>query len=210
MKYFFLWLLAIGVGAVGLAAQPAGGVIAASAEEVRPLAVGNKAPVAVLTGQDGSEVDLAKVFASKPTIVIFYRGGWCPYCNRHLAALAEAELDLLKLGYQVVAISPEPIQKLGATAEEHHLRYRLLSDEKTMIAKSYGVAYRISKESGAGYKENGIELTHIPGSEDFWLPAPAAFIVDRAGMIKFVYWNADPSIRIGNAELVAAAKNARE
>lgn len=193
---------------LGVRAQVPPSTFAPSPQEAKPLAAGAKAPTAVLPGQDGTDVDLAEVLAEKPTILIFYRGGWCPYCNRHLAALAEAELDLRKLGFQVVAICPEPTAKLRAMAGEHHLRYRLLSDEKAEVGPAYGVAYRISKETGARYRENGITLTHIPGSGDFWLPVPAAFIVDRTGTIKYVYWNADASVRIGNAELIAEAKKA--
>ena len=209
MKRFAL-SLAAALLVLSCRAQPLASGFAASAETARPLAAGAKAPTAILPAQDGADTDLAKVFARKPTVLIFYRGGWCPYCNRHLAALAESELDLVKLGYHVVAISPEPIAKLRATADEHHLRYRLLSDEKALLSRRFGVAYRISAETGTGYASNGITLTHIPDSTDFWLPVPAAFLIDPTGTIKYVYWNADPSIRVSTDDLLAAAQKALE
>lgn len=48
----------------------------------------------------------------KPSIILFYRGGWCPYCNRQLAELKNIEQDLVDLGYQVLAISPESPDRL--------------------------------------------------------------------------------------------------
>jgi peroxiredoxin len=210
MKRFLFWLGAAMLGIGAVAAQSADHGVAPAPEAAKPLAVGAKAPTAMLAGPTGGDVDLAKVLGEKPTILIFFRGGWCPFCNRHLATLAEAELDLRKLGFQIVGITPEPFAKLNGTMTEDHVRYRLLSDEKMAVSAQYGVAYRISKENGAGYKENGIALTHIPGSEDFWLPVPAAFIVGRDAAIKYVYWNADPSVRITNEQLLAEAKKALE
>ena len=183
-------------------------VLADSPESARPLAVGAHAPAPQLTGLDGKPFDLARAFAEKPTVLIFFRGGWCPFCNRHLAALAEHELELRALGYQIIAITPEPSAKLASTAEKDHVRYRLLSDEGFQAGPAYGVAYRIPAENAKGYHENGITLTRVPGSEDCWLPVPSAFIVSRDGVIRFVHADPDPSVRISPEDLLAAAKAA--
>lgn len=187
---------------------PATAALAPSPEEVRPLQAGAAAPTFVLADDAGQPVDLATVFSAKPTVLIFYRGGWCPFCNRHLAALAELELDLRSLGYQIVGISPDEPAKLRNTRENHSLRYRLLSDQRMQASPAYHLAYRLSPEQGRAYRANGIELPPVPGGDDFWLPVPAAFIVGRDGIVKFVYSNTDPSIRIGRDELLAAARAA--
>jgi peroxiredoxin len=184
----------------------AGMDIAASPEAVRPLSVGSQAPVSVLSGAGGSPVDLASLFAAKPTILIFFRGGWCPFCNRHLASIASSELELRQLGYQIVAISPDPLSSLESTANNQHLHYRLLSDRGLKVAAAYKVAFRISAADEKNYRENGIQLPQIPGDQDYWLPVPTAFIVGRDGNIKFVYFSPDPSVTISSEALLAAAK----
>lgn len=200
-----LFALALSAHAQSTAPVP---VVADSPETVRPLAVGERAPTAVLPSREGRDVELARLFAAKPTVLVFYRGGWCPYCNKHLAALGEAEVDLVRLGYQIVAVSPDPIEKIVDTANTHHLHYQLLSDRTHLVARAYQVAYRISRDAGAGFKENGIDLPILPDTDSFWLPVPTAFIVNRQGIIRFVYSNPDPSVRIGPDELIAAAKQA--
>jgi peroxiredoxin len=194
-----LALLAVKVAAMDLAP---------TAEAVRPLSAGAKAPVAILDSLDGSRLDLAEVFAAKPTILVFYRGGWCPFCNRHLASLADAELAFRRLGYQIVAISPDPVPDLSTTATRQHLRYRLLSDRQLKVSAAYRVAYQIPAADEKDYRANGIDLPKIPGATDYWLTIPTAFIVGRDGTIKFVFFNSDPSIAIAPAELIAAAKSA--
>ena len=113
MKKFvcrFAFIVSIFVAA--LAARGATPAIAASPEEAKPLAVGAQAPSALLTEMDGAKVDLAKEFAAKPTVLVFYRGSWCPFCNRQLAALGELEPKLLALGYQILAVSPDTVEGL--------------------------------------------------------------------------------------------------
>jgi peroxiredoxin len=161
--------------------------VAASPESVRPLTAGSQAPTATIGGLGGESVELSTLFAAKPTVLIFFRGGWCPFCNRHLASLATLELGLRRLGYQIVAISPDPLPVLQSTAARQHLRYRLLSDRDLRVSGNYKVAYRISAADEKDYEGNGIHLPLIPGATDFWLPIPTAFIVGRDGLIKFAY-----------------------
>jgi peroxiredoxin len=186
-----------------------GPALAAEAEEVKPLKPGALAPTAMLAGMDGRDFDLAGAFAAKPTVLIFYRGGWCPFCNRHLAALADIEMELRALGCQIIAVTPEPAAKLARTAEANRLRYRLLSDSALRLTPAYGIAFRIPAETGRAYRENDIELTPVPDGHDYWLPVPSVFIVGRDGLIKFAYANPDPSVRIQNEELLAAVRAAR-
>jgi peroxiredoxin len=190
------------------AASSVSAQIADSPESVHPLTIGSKAPVFVLKSSTGTDVDLAKVFAEKPTILIFFRGGWCPFCNRHLAALAEMELPLRALGFQIIAVSPDSVEGLVPTGERNHLRYRLLSDRDMKATPAYGLAYRIPAANEPNFRANGINLPPIPSEPDFWLPVPAAFIVSRDGLIKFVYSNADPELRVSEEVLLAAAKAA--
>jgi peroxiredoxin len=163
-----------------------------------------------LVGIGGASAELSDIFAAKPTIVIFFRGGWCPFCNRHLASLAGVELDLRRLGYQIVAISPDPVSDLEKTAANEHLRYRLFSDRGMKVSGAYKVAFRISAADEKDYRGNGINLPRIPGDPDFWLCIPTAFIVGRDGLIKFVYFNPDPAITISTQALMAAAKATAE
>ena len=91
--------------------------IHADAASAKGLAVGQVLPAATLTSSRGESVSLADVVRDKPTVLVFYRGGWCPFCTRHLADLGRAEAELRAAGYQIVAISPDPPEKLAATAE---------------------------------------------------------------------------------------------
>ena len=182
------------------------GGLANDADTVQPLAKGQHLPMATVFNADGRKITLSELIAGKPTILVFYRGGWCPFCNSHLAGLAEIELDLRKLGFQIIGITPEHPSKLTPTAQETRVRYRLVSDQGMEAAGAFGVAFRLSAEAGARFKENGIDLPPAPDGQGFWQPVPAAFIISREGEIRFVYHDADAANAINPHDLLAAAK----
>jgi peroxiredoxin len=47
-----------------------------SAETVQPLLIGAETSNVILTRSDGTTCNLAELVKTKPSIVIFYRGGW--------------------------------------------------------------------------------------------------------------------------------------
>ena len=70
------------IAVFGYLASVPGGVlraesdVAQSAEEICPLLPGAKLPAVTLQRIDGSDLDLAEAVGRKPSILIFYRGGW--------------------------------------------------------------------------------------------------------------------------------------
>lgn len=183
--------------------------LAPSAAEAVPLAAGARIPAVVVQTVEGTGLDLAATVAQKPTLLIFYRGSWCPYCNRHLAALGEIEPELLKLGYQVLAISPDEAPGLRAAAGKNHLNYRLLSDRAMHAAAAFGLAFRVDAATAEKYRGYKIDLPPVPGEPAArWLPVPAVYVVGRDGVVKFVHTDPDYKARLAPDDVLKAARAA--
>jgi len=181
-------------------------IIADKAEDVTPLLNGATIPNVTLKTADGSPVSLQAIVMQKPTVLIFYRGGWCPYCSRQLAELKSIEQPLVEAGYQVFAISPESPAKLQTQKLETEFVVQLLSDESLAAIRGFGVGFYVPNETTTRYKDkHGIELT-ADSSERAVLPAPAIFILDEKGTVKFNYVNPDFSVRPSAALVLSAAK----
>lgn len=200
---FVVSFLAFALGA--RAAMPA---VAATPEAAKPLAVGAAAPAVTLTTLDGAKFDLAKAFAEKPTVLVFYRGSWCPFCSRQLAALGELEPKLAALGYQILAVSPDTAEGLKAMAGKNKLSYRLLSDRDMVAGSAYGVAFRMPDATEKSYRSKGVDLASIPGGGGAWLPVPTVYVIGRDGVIKFAFSNPDYKVRLAPDALLAAAQAA--
>ncbi|MBO9592609.1 MAG: AhpC/TSA family protein [Niabella sp.] len=169
-------------------------------EDISPLLIGEPIPPIILPDKEGNLLDLNKAIAAKPTVLIFYRGGWCPFCNRQLSDLQAINGTLVKKGFQVIAISTDRPGLLKSTAEEKQLNYTLLSDADVATARKFGIAYRAPKQyTGLLSKSTGGK------NNNFLLPVPSVFILDRKGVIRFEYINPDFKQRIRAALLLAAA-----
>lgn len=183
--------------------------LASSPETAKPLPVGAAVPSAMVRDVAGTELDLATAVAGRPTLIVFYRGSWCPYCNKHLAELQGAEAELLALGYQILALSPDEAAGLHAAQEKNHLSYRLLSDHAMKASEAFGLAFRVDPPTVEKYQKWNIALAPVPSEPAArWLPLPAAYLVGRDGKVRFVYTNADYKTRLSMADLMAAAKSA--
>jgi peroxiredoxin len=179
---------------------------ALQASEVNPVLTGTPIPDVNVTSVDGEDKSLMQMVKEKPTVLIFYRGGWCPYCNKHMAQLQEAHSKLADLGYQVLAISPDKPEFLRETMQEKDLGYTLLSDSDMQASKAFGLAFKVDEETVERYKSNGMDLAERSGHDHHLLPAPAVFLINPDATITFQYVNPDYKTRIKSKVLLAAAE----
>ena len=179
--------------------------VAKSPAEAKPLAVGVKVPNATLRTLGNEEVKLHDVLRDKPSVVIFYRGDWCPYCNAHLSDLATMEPEFEKRGYQIVAISPDSPADLNKTMTKDHLNYKLFSDSSAEAIKKFGVGYRLDDATFTTYRDKyHVDLEKSSGQAHHILPVPSVFIIDKSGKITFVHSNPDYKVRLKASEILRA------
>ena len=186
-----------------------GAALAHAETNATPLKVGDSIPDVTLRTEDDKEVSLRKQVSEKPTVLIFYRGGWCPFCNRQLQSLAGIEDDLNKAGVQLLAISMDQPAKLKATPDREKLHYRLLSDSDAAAATAFGIAFKVDDKTVEKYKGYGINLDAASGNDHHILPHPAVFIANTNGVIRFAHFNPDYKVRLEPAKVLEAARAAK-
>ena len=171
------------------------------AEDISPILIGETLPNAIFQNAEGKSVQLKAILEEKPTVLVFYRGGWCPYCNVQLSGLVEIEQDILELGYQIVAVSPDDYKNLQSTIENNSTKYKLLSDPNGRFIQEIGIAFKTSSSlreyiTGKGQK----------GETSKVMPAPTVMIVDKKGVIKFEYINPNYKERISGEMLLSVLR----
>jgi len=208
MKQAFLTLLFV-VGSLFASAVVADPVqISTDPFAVQPLLSGSKSPTFVAKDATGKSFAFDAEKRDRPAVLIFYRGGWCPYCNVHLQELRKVEDQLIAAGADLFFLSPDSPAKLteAIEASDEQNNYTLLSDASMEISKAFGIAFKLDDETIDRYKNYGIDLEQSSGYDHHLLPAPAVFIVDTDGLIKFQYVNPDYKVRLSPEVLLAAAK----
>lgn len=171
-----------------------------NAEDISPLLIGERIPNANLLDADGTDFLLKNIMKDKPTVLVFYRGGWCPYCNTQLAGLADIEDEIVALGFQIVAISPDNYKNLKSTSEEGHVAYKLYADPKAKLIQDLGIGFK-TPTMAKMYIAN---KTKMDATEV--LPVPTVMIVNTSGDILFEYINPNYKVRLSSELLLASLK----
>jgi peroxiredoxin len=132
------------IGLLGmLLAVPTLAAIPDSPQQVQPLSVGARAPIFAARTTDGALRTFLPDSYKRPTVVLFYRGGWCPYCNAQLSDLHLVEPKLRKSGFEIVFLSTDRPELLYASLKATDIHYTLLSDSHLEAAKAFHVAYHV-------------------------------------------------------------------
>lgn len=176
--------------------------IPSKAEDINPILIGEKIPKASLLDENGIAVPLYSQIKKKATVLIIYRGGWCPYCNAQLSNLYDIEDQVVKLGFQLIAVSPESYENLKIPDTYGKINYQLYSDQDGQFSKDLGIAFKTSNKL-KGY----MKLKSSLGTPSEILPVPSVFIVDKQGTVLFEYINPNYKQRISSEMLLAVLKS---
>jgi len=150
-----------------------------------------------------------EILSEKPTIMVVYRGGWCPYCNAQLNRLKKVENKLTGMGYQLLAVSPDSNKSITEQKKREKLSYTLLTDNELALSKELGLAFFLDKKTEKKYRNRlGVEFADVNGESRVSLPVPAVYILDKKGMVHFQYVNPSFRTRLDEKVLLVAAEQA--
>jgi peroxiredoxin len=179
--------------------------IHASAEEAQPLLPGMSAPAFSVLDVHGQPLHFDPSSMSKPVILTFYRGGWCPFCNLHLSEMRHIEKDLIEMGFDVWFLSIDQPEVLAESLTVPDISYTLLSDSKLEATRAFGLAFRIPDSLHERYLGMDIDVEAASGEDHHVLPVPSTYIIGSDGVINFQYTNTDYHVRLAPGVLMAAA-----
>ncbi|MBZ5598361.1 MAG: AhpC/TSA family protein [Acidobacteriia bacterium] len=155
------------------------------------LQVGAKAPAFELKDHNGKLTSSAGLLRCGRLAICFFRGRWCPFCVGQLEAINVILPQIDHAGASLVAISPQTVQQSFFMADQHQLRFPLLSDAGNQVARQFGLVYRVPDCQQSLYRRAFVNLPFANGDENWELPIPATYILDRDGTILYASANAD-------------------
>jgi len=164
-------------------------ISATSAQTPEEFKVGDTAPNFEGTDKSGKTYKLATALKKGPVVLFFYRGQWCPYCNKYMSAIQDSLQLITKKGATVVGISPELPENITKTVTKTKAAFPLISDKDNKICSLYNVAYKPDTAMLKAYKNYGIDLVKSNGNDSEILPVPATYVIGKDGKIKFVHFD---------------------
>lgn len=166
------------------------------------LFIASKAPDFKAKDQHGTEVRLKDLLKEGKVVLVFYRGEWCPYCNKELARLQDSLQFIKDKGATLVAVSPEKPENVEKTVEKTKAEYSILYDEGLKIMKAYDVEFEVPENTLTRYRNSGIDIEKNNGKNGKYLPVPAVFIIDKESTITYRFFEPDYKKRPSVKELL--------
>lgn len=167
------------------------------------LSTGDTAPLFTGKDQHGNTVSLQDQLKKGPVVLVFYRGYWCPYCNRYLKKLEDSLSLITGKGASLVTITPEKPESINKTIDKTKASYVVLHDEGLRIMQQYGVSYAVDQKTIDQYKKYKIDFDEANGSNGANLPVPAVYVISQAGKVTYRFFNRDYTKRPSVAEILA-------
>ncbi len=168
------------------------------------IPAGEFAPDFALPDSQGHTVKLKQLLANGPVILSFYRGPWCPFCNRALQVLQESLPAFKEHKAQLIAVSPQTPDHSTQTVKDARLSFTVLSDAKNQVAKSFGVVHTLPQSIQATYMAAGVDLADFNGDNSGELPLPATFVINTQGKIIYRFVDSDFRRRAKPEEILEA------
>jgi peroxiredoxin len=169
------------------------------------VAVGDTLEPFTLSDATGAPVMLEQLLEAGPAVVVFYRGGWCPYCNLALRTYQQELLpQLAAFDARLVAISPQAPDASLSTVEKAELDFTVLSDPASRIAQRIGIAFQETDEVLDAQRTLGLDLAQANAEGSTMLPRPTVLVVDQDRTVRFVDVQPDFTARTEVTDILAA------
>lgn len=150
---------------------------------------GEKAVDFKLTNALGRDVILFEELAKGPVVLVFYRGGWCPFCNRQLKAYQQILPEIHAIGAQLIAISPQKPDHSLSLQEKEGLEFQVLSDPNGLVTAKYNLLFDVPPGVREVIEGIGLDLAEYNNTSKWVLPVPATFMIDESAIIRSSYVN---------------------
>jgi peroxiredoxin len=169
------------------------------------LAPGSRMPDGDLLDIDGRPTTLTTARGSNTTVVVFYRGAWCPYCNITLKTYQEQLLPALtERGVSLVAVSPQTPDGSVSMQEKNELTFTVLSDPGNQIAGRLGILTAPSDAARDIQLSMDLDVSAVNADGTTTLPMPTVTIVDEHGVLRWIDVHPNYTTRTEPAAVLAA------
>lgn len=169
--------------------------------------MGEQIPDLPLTNFEGTTVLLSELQKTDYLVINFYRGGWCPYCNMELREYERLRKHFNQFNIDIIGVSAERIEHTAQTADKNTLSFPVLMDVNAELMKEIGIVFQLDTASKEEYINFGIHLDEIHGNNNFELPVPAVYVIDKNREIVHAHIEEDYMTRLEPSFLLETMKN---
>lgn len=122
-------------------------------------------PLASITLRNAAGAKVSSdAWRGRPSILMFFRGNWCPLCMAQIKELAGRYREIEAMGVRTVLISPQPHENTVALARAHTVNFEFYTDEGNDAARALSIDHPGGLPAGMqalGYERDTVLPTVI-------------------------------------------------
>lgn len=169
------------------------------------VAVGDLLPEADVVGTTGATVALSDILGDGASVLVFYRGAWCPYCNITLKHYNETLApELAERGVALIAISPQTPDGSAAAVTNGDLGFTVVSDPSNTLSSALGIVTAPSAAAQEAHTALGFAVKDSNADATPAIPYPTVLVVDADRVVRFVDIHVDYTTRTETEEILRA------
>lgn len=143
----------------------------------------------------GNSITLEELKAKGNLLVVFYRGGWCPYCNRQLRQLTEAWPQFQQRNVVPVLISVDKPDAAAMALRTYEIPFPVLSDPDLVVHDLFKVTMKLDDELIPRYREYGIDVEDWSGRTHHKFAVASVFLINETGVVVWSHSSMDYKTR---------------
>jgi len=114
----------------------------------------------------------SELLRDKPSVLLFVRGSWCPFCSKQVANLTRYYKEITNSGARLILITPNPLETTRRVADFFEVDFEFWLDDSLAIGRKLGLV-----QTGGVPEDRRSEY----GDDTLW---PTSLVVDADGIIR--------------------------
>ena len=150
------------------------------------LAPGTQLADVTVLNIDGEVVALNKLWADQPLMLVFYRGGWCPYCNAQIHELSQRYPEFKNRGVEIAVVSADKPDAASLVKSSYEIPFPVLSDQDLAAHQAFNVTLTLDADYIARVRDKfGINFSQWSGREHGSIAAASSFLIGVDGTVQW-------------------------
>jgi len=169
------------------------------------VVIGTNVSGLIVSSIDGNPFNMDQLWRDKPTMIIFYRGGWCPFWNTQVRELSLAYSEFKKRGVEIALISVDKPDASTLLKKAYEIPFPVLSDQDLVAHNAFNVVKTISEERARKAKETfGLDFKEWSDRDHLTIAVASSFLVDTEGNVQWSTVLEKYSSRLSPEQLLSA------
>ncbi len=167
------------------------------------IEAGSQAPDATLNSIEDVPVTLSELWADQNVLLIFYRGGWCPYCNAQIRDISVKYSMFEDRSVIPLLVSVDEPDASALLTAAYEVPFQVMSDSDLDAHEAYNVVLRVAQEDYEARLARGTDMEAFSGQDHHSMAVPSSFLIQQGGQLLWSHVDVDYRTRPSATQLLS-------